>query len=280
MRFVVSVVALGSLGACAMGGHLDTQTDGRSGGDALGSGHPDAPSGQAATTPLLLSEVTLGPAGHEFIEIVNPTNQSVSLASYYLADNGNYFKLPMGTPAITSGDFIVKFPAGSMIAGHGVATVALDTAASFTTAFGVAPTYSVADGTLTTVVAMSPSLTDTGEVVVLFQWDGVSPLVKDVDIMLAGIPTTGNSLVSKSNLTQGAGTYHADAMSIPMQASAPAAGKSTKRIALESGHETQAGNGNGIDGDDETSEVTTTTWDTTTTFSAPTPGSVPPALLQ
>ena len=87
-------------------------------------------------------------------------------------------------------------------------------------------------------------------------------------------------MVSKSNLTQGAGTYHADAMSIPMQASAPAAGKSTKRIALESGHETQAGNGNGIDGDDETSEVTTTTWDTTTTFSAPTPGSVPPALLQ
>jgi hypothetical protein len=275
MRLVPLVVSC--LTACAIGGHLEPASDAPGGDGAL---HPDAPPGQAVAAPLLLSEIALGPAGHEFIEIVNPTTQSVPLSSYYLADNGNYFKLPMGTPAITSGDFIVRFPPGSSIAAHGVTTVAIDTAANFTTAYGFAPTYSIADNTLTTVVAMSPSLTDTGELVVLFEWDGSAPLVKDVDIMLAGMPTSGNGLVSKSNVTQGTGTYHADAMTMPMQASAPAAGKSTKRIALETGHEAQTGNGNGIDGDDETSEMTTVTWDTTATYSAPTPGSVPPALLQ
>lgn len=41
----------------------------------------------------------------------------------------------------------------------------------------------------------------------------------------------------------------------------------------EAGHETQAGTGNGIEGDDETSEDTRTTWDST--FLAPTPNAAP-----
>jgi hypothetical protein len=128
------------------------------------------------------------------------------------------------------------------------------------------------------VTQSSPSLTDTGEIVVLFEWDGAAPLVKDVDLMVAGAPTAANSIVSKSGYAMGASTYASDANSIPMQASAPPAGKSTKRIALDTGH--QSAGGNGITSDDETSEVTTTTWDTTATYSTPTPGQVPTALLQ
>jgi hypothetical protein len=78
----------------------------------------------------------------------------------------------------------------------------------------------------------------------------------------------------------GATSYATDANSIPMQASAPAAGKSTKRIALDTGHQTASGSGNGITGDDETSEATTATWDATAAYSTPTPGQVPTALLQ
>jgi hypothetical protein len=116
--------------------------------------------------------------------------------------------------------------------------------------------------------------------IVLFQWDGTSSLVRDVDIMIVGVPTTGNTIVSKSGYSQLTNSYKNDAMSIAAQASAPAAGKSTKRIMLETGHEAQAGTGNGVEGDDETSEATGTTWDSTAAFSAPTPGQVPAVLLQ
>jgi uncharacterized protein len=223
---------------------------------------------------LLLTEITLTPTGAEFIEITNPGTQPVDLTKYYLSDNGNYFKLPLGAPAISQGDFIVQFPAAATIAAGGVITIATGSAAAFTTAYAAAPTYSIADATmLQTVITGTPSLTDGGEIVVLFEWDGTSMLVKDVDIMLAGAPSPINGLVSKSGVTQGASTYATDLDTLANQASAPAAGTSTKRIAAEAGHETQIGTGNGISGDDETSEDTAATWDSA--FTAPTPGTVP-----
>ncbi|MEP6861953.1 MAG: lamin tail domain-containing protein [Deltaproteobacteria bacterium] len=225
---------------------------------------------------LLLTEVALGGAGAEFIELANPTTQAVDLSHYYLSDNGNYWKLPVGTASVglSQGDFIAQFPAGAMLAAGAVITVATGTAAAFTTAYGAAPSYSIADATITvTASSGTPGLTDGGELVVLFVWDGASALVKDVDMMLAGSPTPPNGLVSKSGVTQLAGTYAADADTIANQPSAPAAGTSTKRIAAETGHEIQAGTGNGLTGHDETSEATSATWDTT--FTAPTPGSIP-----
>ena len=229
-----------------------------------------APDGAAAPQHLLLTEIALAGTGAEFIEIENPAPQPVDLSRYYVSDNGNYFKLPAGTPAISQGDFIAQFPTGSMLPAGAVITIATGTAASFNTAYGVMPTYSIADATLTiTTSSGTPSLTDGGEIVVLFEWDGTSTLVKDVDLILAGAPTAINGLVSKN----GYATYGVDAETIANQPTAPAAGTSTKRIAGESGHETQAGTGNGITGHDETSEATSATWDTA--FTAPTPGVAP-----
>ena len=238
------------------------------------------PSPGAAGPHLLLSEVTLSPAGGEFIELVNPTGATVDLSTYYLSDNGNYWKLPASTPNLGAADFIARFPAGATIAANQVITIATGTAAAFGSAYaGMMPTYSIADGTLPTVATNgTPTLTDAGELVVLFQWDGTAPLVEDVDLVLAGAPTAANGLVSKSQMPQLGCAYAADANTIAAQATAPGAGKSTKRIALEGTAEAHAGTGNGLTGDDETSEDTSTTWDTTATFSAPTPGSVPAAL--
>lgn len=272
------------LAGCAMGAHELDPPDAATahpdnGSDSQGSDAGiDAPPPAPHGVPLLLSEISLGPAGREFIEIVNPTAFAVPLADLYLCDNGNYFKLPAGVPTLTSGDFLVKFPQDDIVAAHTAITIATDTAANFTTAYGAPPTYSIADANLTVLTAQSQTLTDSGEVVVLFQWDGSSPLVRDVDIMIAGAPTAGNTLVSKSGYAQLASSYKADAMAIAAQPTAPASGKSTKRIALEAGHETQEGTGNGASGDDETSEQTGSTWDTA--FAAPTPGQVPAALLQ
>ena len=290
MRYLALTLALA---ACARGQSEHSGIDGSRGGSGIDApdvlhdgpgGHGSDATVQQATTPLLLSEVVLAGVGKEYIEIVNPTNQSVDLSQYYLSDNGGYFKLPLGVTMTTAtnftADFIVQFPPGSTIAAHGVVTVAIGSAALFTSGYGVAPTYSIADATLTVVYMNTPTLTDAGEIIVLFQWDHVSSLVKDVDMVLAGIPMAANAVVSKSGFSQLGSTYLTDANSLPAQASAPATGKSTKRLLLETGNETQAHAGNGIDGDDETSETTTATWDTTATFTAPTPGTVPTALLQ
>ncbi|MDB4962763.1 MAG: uncharacterized protein JWP01_2762 [Myxococcales bacterium] len=244
----------------------------------------DAPSGGTAL-PLLLTEVVLAPSAGEFIEIANPGSSPVDLSSYYLTDAGGYFRLPGGPPTLEAGDFIVRFPATAMIPAKGVITIALDTAASFTTAYGAAPTYSLASGTMTMVVTNGvASLTNGGELIALVRWDGTSDLVRDVDIVIAGAPTVANGLVDKSGITLDgpdsdttATAYKTDARTVAAQATAPASGRSTKRTALETGYETQTGAGNGLTGDDETSENTAMTWDTT--FTLPTPGTVPTGLL-
>src|SRR5690348_4476419 len=76
------------------GGHEDARPDGQQPIDAQ---PPDTGSCFIAGTPgmhLLLSEVCLSPSGSEFIEITNPTGATVDLSTYYLSDNGNYWKLP------------------------------------------------------------------------------------------------------------------------------------------------------------------------------------------
>ena len=295
------VVALLMSGGCARGGAIQESdlepdaakppVDAAMGSvDAPGAtGMPDAPSGGGGLTgtQLLLTEVVLAPTTQEFIEIANPTAQTVDLSTYYLSDNGNYFRLPAGAPTLDTGDFIAKFPAGATIAPGAVITIALDSAASYTTAYGTAPTYSVTSGTLTVVASNGIStLTNSGELVVLFSWNGTGDLVKDVDLVLAGAPTIANGLVDKSAIAQDGpdtGTttsaYAADAKTMAVMGATPASGKSTKRLAREAGHETQVGGGNGISGDDETSEDTAATWDSSG-FTNPAPGAVPAAVLQ
>jgi hypothetical protein len=286
------------LGGCATGGHVDEAPDAAPRPDALGGtvDGPVAPDVDAPTTPidapppagaaaLLLTEVVLAPSTGELVEIANPTSQTVDLSTYYLSDSGAYFRLPAGAPTVDQSDFIVRFPAGATIAPGAVITVALDTAANFQAVYATAPTFSVAGGTMTSIAASGvPNLTNAGELVVLFQWNGQADVVRDVDLMIAGVPSVANGLLDKSAMgfdgpdaDSTTTAYGADARTIAAQPTAPAAGKSTKRIALETGHEVQTGGGNGIAGDDETSEDTGATWDTL--YTAPTPGVVPAGLL-
>ncbi len=266
-------------------------------GDDEGSAMPDAnmPSGDDAsmtpppgdgpppqtTAKLLLTEIVLAPSTGELIEIANPGTTAIDLSGYYLSDSGNYFRVPAGA-TVDSTDFIVRFPAGSSIPAHGVITVAIDTAANFTAAYGAAPTYALS---AMTPVASSgvASLTNGGEIIVLFTWDGASDNVRDVDMVLAGVPSAANGIVDKSGVAidgPDSGTtptaYKPDARTLAPQATAPASGKSTKRLAQEGGFQTGSA-GNGVTGADETTEDTAQTWDTT--YSLPTPGAVPAGLM-
>jgi hypothetical protein len=263
---------------------------------ALADGPAVDVAGLPPSSPILLSEVVVNPTEAEMIEIVNTSNQSVDLSTYYLSDSGNYFRLPVG-PSVDLSDFIAKFPDGTVIPGHGVMTVAVDTPAMFASTYQMAPTFSLADGSMQIIVANAPTLTNSGEPVILFQWDGHSDLVHDVDIMIVGAPASTNLLPSKSGVSQDGpdpdtspSTYATDANTIKPQAAAPMPITtppptqvfSTQRILLEDGHENQGAGGNGQSGDDETSEDTSITWDGTPAhpFDLATPGQVPAALLR
>lgn len=286
------------LGACATGVPSREVPDagrppgGDAGGDPSRDGAPVDPPDAAVDAPphfasaaLAITEVVLAPTGGELIELTNPTDDIIDLSTYYLTDGGGYFQLPAGTAAADSSDFIVRFPDGATLAPGAVITVAIDTAAAFQTTYGVAPTFSIASGTMVAVSTTgTPTLTNAGEPVVLFQWDGQGDLVRDVDLVVVGVPSSGNQLADKSgqaidgpDADTTPSTYATDARTIAAQPSAPGAGASTKRIVFETGHELQAGTGNGITGDDETTEDTSQTWDTA--FTAPTPGTLPAGLL-
>ena len=234
------------------------------------------------SSPLLLSEIALAPTAGEMIEIYNTSSQEVDLSTYYLSDNSNYYLLPARGPntSVDDADFIVKFPSNAKIQGHGVVVVAIDTPTNFSIMYGPSPSFSLADGSMQSIVVNGvPTLTNGGEPIILFQWDGNSDLVRDVDIMIAGKSSPHNDFSNKSGIQQDGpdadmlpSAYAVDRHTIAPQPSAPGPGLSTKRIKLEAGNEAQDGRGNGQSGDDETSEDTSVTWDTA--FTPPDPFTV------
>jgi len=277
--------------ACTLGGCLLGAASGceklLSIQDPVAGDGPLHDAGLPASSPILLSEIVVAPTDGEMIEIVNTSTQDVDLSTYYLSDSANYFRLPVGA-TVDAADFIARFPDRTVIPGHGVMTVAISMPAMFASVHQMSPTFSLADGTMRVIVANAPTLTNTGEPIILFQWDGQSDLVRDVDIMLAGAPAGINVLADKSNATQDgpdqdmiASKYAVDLRTMHGQQMTPGNGVSTKRIALEDvGHEVHNSTGNGQSGDDETSEDTSLTWDGTAAnpFTAPTPGDAPVAL--
>jgi hypothetical protein len=246
--------------------------------------------GLAIDDHLLLCEAVVTPTASEFLEIANPTGSAVALDDYYLSDDDDYALLPgfFGAgpaPSIGGFDFIARFPAGASIPAAGAVVVAFD-GAGFLAAFGFAADFEIAGtdaGTPDMVEAYpgsidaSAGLTNSGENAVLFTWDGASDLVVDIDMFNIGTPSSGNDIADKTLVSVDgpdadavATAYLADAFTMPQQAGDPGFGFSTKRLFLEAGNET-AGGGNGITGDDETSEQITTTWDGPP-FGAPNPG--------
>jgi hypothetical protein len=287
-----------------------------------GSPNPDGPTPDADDTPdativdaaepdaplidsppvaghLLITEVKTTGAS-EFVEIYNPTGAAVDLTNYYLADINDYWQYPGHvagnvTIALQASDFIEKFPDGTTIPAGGVLVIATD-APDFVTLYTAEPNFtldemsasSVSMVTLITNTGPNPGLTNDGEMVVLFAWDGASDLVQDVDIVVAGAaPSAGNTLIAKAPVDgpdgdTNATAYLADALTIQdMEADtvddmAMSLFPSYKRIAAEGANEVASG-GNGITGHDETSEQSRTTWDSngTNAYTNGTPGTVP-----
>jgi len=240
---------------------------------------------------LLISEVFIGPSAGEFIEIVNRTGATIDLSNYYLTDFGQYWRTSQQVLQPPTSDFIVRFPAGATIPNNGVAVVAIK-ANNFQATYGFAATYELPPNTDAAVpdmlptyggsIGIGPSFNESGEACILFFWNGTSDLVKDVDLIRVGIPPAGNDIQNKTGLSIDGldpdavpTMYLPDAFTMPTMGAAAGVGFSHKRRFEECGHEIFGG-GNGLFGDDETSENIAITWDGSgVAFTAPTPGVVP-----
>ena len=254
---------------------------------------------------LLLTEIVASPLLLSFIEIYNPTTQTIGLEHYYLSDSNRYPYVPgvFGAgPALQDeifdlSDFVIKFPEGATIGPGEVIIVAADNG-SFEHEYAKEPDFAFLDlsidhpdgGTSSTVPMVSiargllPQLTPDGEFVALFYWDSESDLIKDVDIMNFGTPLLTQAAPCKTNwpvdgpdADENHSLYPLEEPLLTLQGTAHAEGQSTKRLLPEMGHERSGGSG--LTGDDETSENIAATWDGPGTYTAPTPGEVPASLV-
>ena len=236
-------------------------------------------------THLMISEVCLSPTGGEFVEIHNPTQTPIALANYYLWDSTHFatstFYWLLATfvdRTWTSSDFLVRFPAQAVIGVGEYQTIAINTLANYTSEYGFEPDYLVrADGSpsqnmrpgIGSSVGSDPTLSNAGEVVVLFFWDGQSDLVVDIDYLVwADDFENFDEYTDKTDVTVGSSPFLPDTPQAEQDfLSGHSAGKSFQRIDLDEGTEKKQG-GNGLVGHDETSEDVSNTF----TVSDPTPG--------
>ncbi|KAA3642724.1 MAG: hypothetical protein DWQ07_19540 [Chloroflexi bacterium] len=253
------------------------------------SGCPAPPSNDE----LLLSEIVVTPTGGEFVEIHNPTGSAIDLTDVYLTDatfaggGTYYYNIVTGANAGggSFGDFHARFPAGASIAAGAYQTVALNGSANFMAEFGAAPDYELfddtsADGELVMLEAFAGSingqggLSNGGEVVILYKWDGQSDLVTDLDYVVWGdkaeaVDKTGVS-VDGPDADAIATAYQPDtaiASQDVVALGSHSGGNSWQRDDINEGAEATSG-GNGINGEDETSEDLSNTW----CENVPTPG--------
>ncbi len=281
--------------------------------DRVGVDRIDGCSGcTQAADHLLITEIAIGPAGAEFVELLNPTSTSVDLSDYAIADTHRYAEAAAGVAAaVVSSDFAAQFPAGARLGPGAYATVSIDTTeghgTSFRSLYGQPPDYEVRPGTeaasdepsvpnlrwvtTSSTIGSSASLTDTGEPIVLFRIRA-DRSVDDVDYVFYGRPTSANPAVDKTGVAAAGRAYGADRPeSAQRPVPSPLAGGSLQRCNTDEPSEprdSMNSNGsadgsvpsrtNGISGHDETGED----WQRSfvpTTAERRTPGRGPPTDL-
>jgi hypothetical protein len=258
---------------------------------------------------LLLTEIVVTPTEGEFIEIYNPGASPVDLSNVYLTDatyptSGDYY-YNIVTGAHAGGefdsDFHVRFPDGATIASGEYQTIAVQGSGAFVGTYGATPTYELReDGAspdavpemrpaLPGSIGSAPGLSNDGEVVILYYWDGQSDLVTDLDYALWGdkveaVDKTGVT-IDGPDADATASAYLPDtaihAQAILGSGAAPHAyGNSVQRQDLSEGAEVKTG-GNGSGGHNETSEPLGRTWHegapTPNAASIPSPTATPTA---
>ncbi len=247
-----------------------------------GGGGVDAPRN------ILINELCVTPTANEFVELYNASNDVVDLTNYYLNDatfsggDQYYYHIVDGGGGTAGGggfgDFVARFPAGTLISPGQVLVVSMSGSDGFFGAYGKLPDLELWDdaGAVDGVPQMLEAtpgsiggqggLTNGGEFCNLFYWDGASDLVVDIDYTVWGdkVEAVDKTGIAKDGPDGDSDTTtYADDTAIVDQevvaGSAHSSGDSFTRVTLSEGTETNSG-GNGQGGHDETSENATFTW--------------------
>jgi len=224
---------------------------------------------------LLISELVVTPTEGEFVEIYNPTAATVMLDQFYLADYDEYYLLTTGSFTVPSSDMLVQFPAASEIASESFAVISLKSATIFNGVYGDDPDFDLdpMDNGAPAMTGTYPSnavLTNGDEMLVLFRWDGVSNLVEDFDYVVWG---NTSDAMNKTGAMAGGDTYN-DETPTAMQSAGSAPPDMDSLHRCDTAEDSESAGGNGVSGQDETSEDFATGWKVSNT---PSPGVAPDA---
>jgi hypothetical protein len=272
----------GSSSASGMGG--SSSASGMGGSSSATGGAAPVIDCTAGDKHLLVSEVGIASGAHEFVEIHNPGSTAVSLDGYYISDNSTYFGIAKGSPwqpteSVKGSDFLAAFPVGTEIAAGAYITIAAGT--DFEGSYGSCPDFILGGSSIMCQNQAVPAMvaptngsvgsqlggmfSNSGEMVVMFCWDGKAKTVKDVDYVHWNDPDKAQVIVDKTsdedyeNDTPKASQKHLDGIKFT---SDQAGG--IERCSLDETGEITS-NGNGISGHDETSEDTSQTFKAITT---------------
>ena len=256
-----------------------------------------APVAQADTANhLVISEfsvITRNPVstfGSPFIEVMNPTAEAIDLSRVYLTDgttgtSAAYYNIALRDVAAANPgggglDFHAKFPEGFTLPAGAAVVISLNGSTEFFSAFGRQPDFEMfEDAAAPDLVpemepafpgaisggpfnanADGPELSTTTESLVLYQWDGQSDDVQDLDYVFWG--SNESVRVNKTGITIGSHVYLDDTPvgeQDPANSTGPTFGQSLQRLSADEGSEVLTG-GNGLTGHDETSENLSGTW--------------------
>ena len=151
---------------------------------------------------LLITEIVVKPTTGEFIEIYNPTVNTIDLSDYYITDATNndsgfyYYNIVADSNAGggIQNDFHAHFPNAATIEPGEYQTIAFN-GTDFKITYNEDPDYELyeTDPAITNMREALPGsinnqggLTNSHEVVILCYWDGLSDLVEDVDYIVWG----------------------------------------------------------------------------------------------
>ncbi len=231
---------------------------------------------------LLISEVVVQPNPGEFVEIYNPGDETIDLSQVYLSDasfardDQFYFQItrdPARSGGGRFGDFHVRFPEGASIPPRSYQTLALNGWENFRNTYSVEPDYEIpSSGEENTVPDMREAfpgsieaggnggLSNSGEMLILYFWNGQSDLVQDLDYVLwgdraeafdkTGIRVDGPDADTLSSVYENDTPVEQQAI---LAQQSHALGLSWQRVDFEEGQERKSGS-NGVQGHDETSE--------------------------
>ena len=225
---------------------------------------------------LVFNRISIQPTDAELISIYNPTSESIDLSDYYITDatknsqNKYYYNINTEANYWSNrfDDFIARFPENQIIGANETLVLGLHNNEIFSSYYGYNADLTLFedmrdafDGIQTIssngdlFVESGNMLDDTGEVLVIFHWDGISDLVQDVDYFVWG---NTDEAIDKTGIL----TYLNDT---PIENQLPyySHGQDSTYVRVTTnmeGSEVQSG-GNGITGHDETSENFPDTWD-------------------